>query len=125
MKRIKQAILTAAMVLGVGFALVPVSASAIDVFKPCTTGAASDSAVCASSGDKAQDFIKTVVNTLLYILGAIAVIVIIIGGVLFATSSGDASNVKRAKDMITYAVVGLIVAMCAFAIVNFVVGRLS
>ena len=69
-----------------------------------------------------EDGIKDIVNVLLFILGAIAVIMIIIGGIRYTTSNGDASNIKAAKDTILYAVIGLIVAILAYAIVNFVVG---
>ncbi len=66
------------------------------------------------------DNIKTIVNIMLFILGSIAVIMIIIGGIRYTTSNGDASSIKGAKDTILYAVVGLVVAILAFAIVNFV-----
>ena len=71
---------------------------------------------------KLEDSIKTIVNLLLFVLGAIAVIMIIIGGIRYTTSNGDASNTKGAKDTILYAVVGLVVAIMAYAIVNFVLG---
>jgi glucose uptake protein GlcU len=64
--------------------------------------------------------IKTVINTLLYILGIIAVVMIIIGGLRYVTSSGDASHVKAAKDTILYSIVGLVVAILAYTIVNYV-----
>ncbi|USN96554.1 MAG: hypothetical protein H6797_05855 [Candidatus Nomurabacteria bacterium] len=69
-----------------------------------------------------QDKIKTVVNVLLFLLGAVAVIMIIIGGIRYATSNGDAQAVKSAKDVVLYAVIGLVVAILAYAIVNFVLG---
>jgi hypothetical protein len=65
--------------------------------------------------------IEIVVNILLFILGAIAVVMIIIGGIRYATSNGDSSQIKTAKDTILYAVVGLIVAIMAYAIVGWVV----
>jgi len=65
--------------------------------------------------------IQTVVNILLYILGAIAVIMIVIGGISYTTSNGDSGKIKTAKDTILYAVVGLVVAILAYAIVNFVI----
>lgn len=71
---------------------------------------------------KLEDQIKTVVNIMLFLLGAIAVIMIIIGGIRYATSNGDSSQTKAAKDTILYAVVGLVVAIMAYAIVNFIVG---
>ncbi|MBI3889825.1 hypothetical protein HY312_04630 [Candidatus Saccharibacteria bacterium] len=67
-----------------------------------------------------QERIKTITNILLFVLGAIAVIVIVIGGIRYATSNGDASQTKAAKDTILYAVVGLVVAIIAYAIVQFV-----
>jgi hypothetical protein len=67
--------------------------------------------------------IEIVVNILLFILGAIAVVMIIIGGIRYATSNGDSSQIKTAKDTILYAVVGLIVAIMAYAIVGWVVDQ--
>lgn len=67
-----------------------------------------------------QEGIKTIVNMMLFILGAIAVIMIIIGGIRYATSNGDQAGVKAGKDIVLYAVIGLIVAILAYAIVNFV-----
>lgn len=70
-----------------------------------------------------EDRIKLIVNILLFVLGAIAVIMIVIGGIRYAVSAGDASQAKAAKDTILYSVVGLIVALLAYAIVNFVVSQ--
>ncbi|MFZ2545317.1 MAG: pilin [Candidatus Saccharimonadales bacterium] len=76
--------------------------------------------------DKAlEDGIKTIVNMMLFLLGAIAVVMIVIGGIRYSTSNGDASATKGAKDTILYAVVGLVVAILAYAIVNFVLGAFS
>lgn len=65
--------------------------------------------------------ITSLVNVMLFILGAIAVIVIIIAGIMFTVSAGDPARAKKAKDSILYAVIGLVVALLAYAIVNFVV----
>lgn len=72
-----------------------------------------------------QDQIKTIVNVMLFILGAIAVIMIIIGGFRYVTSNGDQAGVKAGKDIVLYAVVGLVVAILAYAIVNFVLDAFS
>jgi glucose uptake protein GlcU len=66
---------------------------------------------------------QKIVSTLLFILGILAVIMIIVGGIRYVTSAGDASRVKAAKDTVMYSVVGLVVAILAYAIVTFVVGR--
>lgn len=73
--------------------------------------------------DQLKDGLKDVVNILLFILGAIAVIVIVIGGLRYTLASGEQAQIKQAKDTILYAVVGLIVALLAYAIVNFVIGQ--
>lgn len=64
---------------------------------------------------------KTIVNVLLFIIGAISVIMLIIGGIRYTVSGGDSSAVTAAKNTILYAVVGIIVAILAYAIVNFVI----
>lgn len=69
-------------------------------------------------------FIKRVINILLFVVGAIAVIVIIVGGIRYVLSAGDSSQVTAAKNTVLYAIVGLIVAIMAYAIVNFVVDKL-
>ena len=64
---------------------------------------------------------QEIVNVLLFLIGAIAVIMIIIGGFRYVVSGGNASNVTAAKNTILYAIVGIIVALLAYAAVNFVV----
>lgn len=67
---------------------------------------------------------KTVTNTVLYIVGVIAVIMLIIGGIKYVVSGGDAKKVTDAKNTVLYAIIGLIIAFLAFAIVNFVITAL-
>lgn len=65
---------------------------------------------------------KTVVNILLFIIGAICVIMLIWGGIRYTTSGGASASVTAAKNTIMYALIGLVVAFLAFAIVNWVLG---
>lgn len=65
-----------------------------------------------------------IINAIIGILGIVAVIVIIIGGITYMTSSGDSSKVKKAKDTILYGIIGLVICILAFAIVNFVINGL-
>jgi small-conductance mechanosensitive channel len=79
---------------------------------------------CREDGRKVDCFeqaVRNIVNVLLFIIGIISVIMIIIGGIRYTTSNGDSSQITGAKNTILYAVVGLIVAILAYAIVNFVV----
>lgn len=67
---------------------------------------------------------KKVTNTILYIVGIIAVIMLIIGGIKYVVSGGDSKKVTDAKNTILYAIIGLIIAFLAYAIVNFVISAL-
>lgn len=69
--------------------------------------------------------VGAVVNTLLTIVGAASVIMMIVGGIRYVVSNGDQNAVGAAKNTILYAVIGLIVALLAYAIVNFVVNGIS
>ena len=64
--------------------------------------------------------IRNVINILLWAIGIVSVIMIIIGGIRYATSNGDSNQVSAAKNTIMYAVIGLVIAIFAYAIVNFV-----
>ena len=64
--------------------------------------------------------INTIISVIIGVLGLVAVVVIILGGVSYTTSAGDPGKVKKAKDTILYGIIGLVVAILAFAIVNFV-----
>lgn len=65
--------------------------------------------------------VQGIINAIIAVLGIVAVLVIILGGVQYMTSSGDSAKVKKAKDTILYGVIGLIICVLAFAIVNFVI----
>lgn len=67
---------------------------------------------------------KQITNVVLYIVGVIAVIMLIIGGIKYVVSGGDAKKVTDAKNTVLYAIIGLIIAFLAFAIVNFVITSL-
>lgn len=86
-----------------------------------------DSTSCAADSDSAgilNGVIQPILQTLILVIGAVSVVVIVIGGLMYVLSAGDANNVKRAKDTIMYAAIGLIVALIAQTIVSFVIGAL-
>ena len=66
---------------------------------------------------------NTIINVVIGVIGFVAVAFIIFGGFQYTTSAGDPGKVKRAKDTILYGIIGLIVAMLAYAIVNFVLSN--
>lgn len=67
-----------------------------------------------------METLQIIINVALGIIGFIAVAMIIVGGVQYTTSAGDAARVTKAKNTILYGVVGLVIALLAFAIVNFI-----
>jgi hypothetical protein len=69
--------------------------------------------------------VKAIINTVLVVVGLISVAFLIYGGVQYTTSAGQAEKVKNAKNTIMYSIIGLIVAILAFAVVNFVVGNIG
>ena len=65
-----------------------------------------------------------VTNIMLYVIGGVAVLMLIVGGIRYVVSSGDQNAVTGAKNTILYAVIGLVVAVLAYAAVNFVSSNL-
>ena len=61
-----------------------------------------------------------ITSILLFIVGAVAVIMLIFGGIRYIVSGGDQNNVTAAKNTILYAIIGIIVALLAYAAVDFV-----
>lgn len=61
-----------------------------------------------------------ITNTVLLIVGLISVIMLVYGGLRYILSGGDSKKVTDAKNTVLYAIIGLIISLLAFAIVNFV-----
>lgn len=125
MKYITSKILSFAIVLLGVAALVPAPAMAVNVITDSCKGAGASAKICDADKENIEEdgTVATLINILMFGLGSIAVIAIIVGGIIYATSNGDASKTKRAKDIILYSVVGLIVALMAWGIVSFVLQR--
>ena len=77
------------------------------------------------AGQTVNEIIATVINIFSFIVGVIAVIMIIIGGIKYITSGGDSNNISSAKTTIIYAIIGLVVVALAQIIVRFVLQRVS
>lgn len=122
MKKILLAILTVASLSLVGSTLATVNLAQADAKSQIT-----DSLNNVNDGNSTDlgGGIKTAINMLLFIIGAISVIVIIIGGIKYVVSNGDSGAIQSAKNTIMYAVIGLLVAILAYSIVNFVVGQFT
>lgn len=120
----KKRILPLAILAATALLLPGASASAL-------TGGVSGGAAAARGSDQPAvlfgdgGIFAQVTNVMLFIVGAISVIMIIIGGLRYVLSGGDSANVSAAKNTILYAIVGIIVALLAYAAVNFITGTFA
>lgn len=124
MKKYLSSVLIAIGITFFGVAQVPTYAATCSGPKDCITKGANS----ADTGSKSNDagiIVKTITNALLFVLGAVSVIMIVIGGLRYTTSNGDEARIKTAKNTILYAVIGLVVAILAYAIVRFVINALT
>lgn len=80
---------------------------------------------CDTGDTSVNDVIRVVINVLSILVGVIAVIMIIVGGLKYITSGGDSNSISSAKNTLTYALVGLVIAALSQIIAQFVVGRVT
>ena len=85
--------------------------------KACSSGA-------CNTGTSLAGVFAGIANALIFLVGAISVVMIIVGGLRYVISNGDSKQVAAAKDTILYAVIGIIVAIASYAIVHFVTNAL-
>ena len=117
MNKLKLIVVGVVTTLALAFATVPVAHADYNLDKGISD---SKGDRVAEKVDDPQQLVKGIVNGILYFVGILSVIMLIWGGILYTTSSGDSNKVTTAKNTIMYAVIGLVVAIFAYAIVNFV-----
>ena len=91
---------------------------------PCALNSSSAACQDLSKPDGLSNILKNATNIVLFIAGALAVIMIIYGSIRFMTAHGDEKQVESARLIVTYSVIGLIIAILAYALVNFVLSNL-
>lgn len=127
-KALQALLLVPALVLGAS-TVMPAAVSAAD----CSTDnlSISTGADCAKGNGQANNLFgpdgifQKVTNVLLFLVGAVSVIMLIIGGIRYVVSGGDQAAVTAAKNTILYAIVGIVVAFLAFGAVSFVTNSLA
>ena len=86
-----------------------------------SVSALSDCNVAKTDGDKSlMSNVAMLINVFASVMGFLAVGMIIYGGFMLLTAQGDPAKIKRGKDVVTYSIIGVILVMLAYAIVNFV-----
>ena len=125
----------AVIVALLGVMLVPLSSIAlastelVDINGQICTGANVDTpgstSSCDSSGGGStlQKAVAQVINVFSWIVGVVAVIMVMIGGFQYITAGGNDSNVSKAKNTILFAVIGLVVVAIAQLLVKFVINK--
>lgn len=121
-KKLKHIIAAGLLVLGVGMVLVPTNSYAVNVIAD-QCKADPSAAICKDAGATPNKLISTIVNVLLFIVGVLSVIMLIVGGLMYSTSAGDSGRITMAKNTIMYAIVGLVVSLVAYAVVNYVISK--
>ena len=126
-ERILGLLVVPALVLSIGGFAAPAHAEDLSISGGADSARGTDQAQCLFGNepgctDGQTPIFRTITNVLLFIIGAVSVIMLIIGGFRYVVSQGDQSQVTSAKNTILYAVVGIVVAILAFAVVNFVIG---
>ncbi len=91
---------------------------------PCALNSSSAACQDLSKQDGLSNILKNATNIVLFIAGALAVIMIIYGSIRFMTAHGNEKQVESARLIVTYSVIGLIIALLAYALVNFVLSNL-
>lgn len=116
----KKILLILAFFATIGSFALPTTVSAADACEMMAV----KSGICDNKDANLQNNAKNIINTMLYIVGIGAVIMIIYGGIIYVISAGESGKINQAKTIIMYSVVGLVIAMSAFVIVNFVISRI-
>jgi ABC-type Fe3+ transport system permease subunit len=122
MKKVQKIIVALVLLMGFSVLAIPTVVSADSVI--CPQGTSSPNPLCSSDKD-VGDIIKIVVDTLMFLIGVVAVLVIIIAGFRMVTSSGNAESMSKARNSIIYASIGIVVAVAASAIIGFVVEQIK
>ncbi len=121
MKKFAKYILPVLLIVGMAVAIMAPEVSALTL-REGAEAARCDGCPSDLFGDTGA--FRQVTNTILYIVGIIAVVMLIIGGIKYVVSGGDSKKVTDAKNTVLYAIIGLVIAFLAFAIVNFVISAL-
>ena len=110
------------------FVLLPASTGAAGIFdgskKEVCQGVTLDNGTCTNadlkaSGSRIYSIVQTAVNVLSWIIGIVAVIMIVVGGLKYVISGGDSNAVNSAKNTLIYAIIGLVIVALSQVIVRF------
>ena len=70
-----------------------------------------------------QKLIGRVINAVLGIVGSLALLMFVYGGITWMTSAGNDEKVKKGKDILIWATIGLVIIFASYSLVNFVITK--
>jgi len=125
MKRLQTA-LTAGYGIAFVYLLLPIATHAQNPLGAVTDGlkTTAKTAGFAQGARPIEAVIGSLVNSVLALIGVIFMIVLLYGGYLYLTAAGDEGKVKRAKNLIGNAVIGVIITATAYTLSFFLLGEL-
>jgi hypothetical protein len=108
----------------VGTALAVATVGASQVFAQSDFGQAAPERIGSATGGTGdfKSLLLTIINYFLGFLGVLAVLMVIYGGVLYITASGDPQKADKGKKIIMYAIIGIVIILLSFALINTVLG---
>ncbi len=106
-----------------GFALLGASMTATRAFAQTSTGITSEKGIPLLDGTP-SDIIDKIVNAFLWVMGVVAIIYLIWGGMTYITAGGDAEKAGKGRVAITNAIIGIIIVALALIIYKAVIGGL-
>ena len=118
-KKIGLAISTIVAVLGVAASVtLPAAAlSLMDVINGAYRGEGQPTELF----DGPAALIPRAINLMLFVVGILSIVMLIFGGIRYVISGGDGQRVKDAKNTVLYAIIGLVVAILGYALVQWVI----
>lgn len=89
----------------------------------CLGDAACEASTSASTKSSVDNIINTIINVFSWVVGVVAVLMVMFGGFRYITAAGDATKTKTAKDTILFALIGLVIVALSQVIVKFVIDQ--
>ena len=116
-------IITGLLTIGFGVALVTTPVSALgEGGAPAGVNAARGDNTPSNLVNGDSSIVRRAINIMLFGVGVLSVVMLIFGGFRYVISGGKKESVTNAKNTILYAIIGLLVAVFAYAIINFILG---
>jgi hypothetical protein len=115
-------VLTPAFVLG-STRVDAQTASSQALCEGANDGTGNSSCTDDTSGTAVSNVIKTAIRIFQAVIGILAIFYILIGGLSYITSGGDAAKTKSAREKILYAMIGLVIVAVAEILVRFALNR--